>query len=43
MKCRMSISVDEETLELIREGVRSGKFRNKSHALEFSLREVMKK
>jgi len=43
MKHRLSITVDEETIILIRKGIRSGKFRNKSHALEFALNEVMKK
>lgn len=43
MKHRLSITVDEKTIILIREGIRSGKFRNKSHALEYALNEVMKK
>ncbi|MGV8161878.1 MAG: hypothetical protein ACP5N2_00920 [Candidatus Nanoarchaeia archaeon] len=37
MKYKVSICVDEETLVKIREGIRKGKFRNRSHAFEYSL------
>jgi len=42
MKYRMSISVDEKTVLKIREGIRKGLFRNKSHAFEFAVNQVMK-
>lgn len=38
----MSISVDEKTVLKIREGIRKGLFRNKSHAFEFAVNQVMK-
>jgi len=43
MKYRMSISVDEETVFKVREGIRKGLFRNKSHAFEYAVRKVMGK
>ena len=42
-KHKISISVDEETLVKIMEGVRKGVFRNRSHAFELSVKEVMEK
>jgi hypothetical protein len=39
MKHNICISVDERTLLIIREGIRSGKFRNRSHAFEQALLE----
>ena len=40
MKCRLSITVDEETVELLRGKLRnSGDFRNKSHLVEKAIRE----
>ena len=41
MKHKISISVDEETLLKIREGIRRRMFRNRSHAFEFSINKVM--
>jgi Arc/MetJ-type ribon-helix-helix transcriptional regulator len=41
MKHKICISVDEETIIKIREGIRKGLFRNKSHAFEFAVNEVM--
>jgi len=40
MKYKICISVDEETLLKVREGVKKGRFRNRSHAFEFSLKEI---
>jgi len=37
MKHRLSISVDETTIETIRTLLRTGKFRNKSHAVEHAI------
>ncbi len=42
MKHRLSIAVDESTVIKVRELVRSGRFRNKSHAFEEALKEVAK-
>jgi Arc/MetJ-type ribon-helix-helix transcriptional regulator len=41
MKYKVSICVDEETLLKVRDGIRKGRFRNRSHAFEFSLNEIM--
>lgn len=43
MKHKICISVDEKTLLDIKENVRNGRFRNKSHAFEFAVKEVMGK
>ncbi len=40
MKVKMSISVDEETALKVMELVRNGKFRNKSHAFEYSVQNI---
>jgi Arc/MetJ-type ribon-helix-helix transcriptional regulator len=37
MKYKVCISVDEETLLKIREHIRKGKFRNRSHAFEYAI------
>jgi Arc/MetJ-type ribon-helix-helix transcriptional regulator len=42
MKHKLSISVNEETIIKIRDAMRDGKFRNKSHAFEFAVNEVLK-
>jgi len=41
-KMRLSISVSRETVELINASVKSNKFRNKSHAIEFSINQALK-
>ena len=41
MKYKLSISVDEKTVFKVREGIRKGLFRNKSHAFEFAVNKVM--
>ncbi len=41
-KQRLSVSVDEETVEIIEKSVRDGLFRNKSHAVEFSVNKILK-
>lgn len=43
MKHKISISVEEETILRVRDGVRKGKFRNKSHAFEYAVMEVLAK
>ena len=44
MKHRLSISVDEETVALIQAKLRQGRyvFRNKSHVVEFAVKNVLK-
>jgi len=41
MKHKLSISVDEETVVKIQEAIRKRKFRNKSHAFEYAVSEVL--
>jgi hypothetical protein len=41
MKYKLSISVDEATVLKVREGMRKGLFRNKSHAFEYAINEVL--
>lgn len=41
MKHKISISVDEETVVKIRGAIRKRKFRNKSHAFEYAVNEVL--
>jgi hypothetical protein len=40
MKHKISISVDEQTLILINEGLLNGTFRNTSHAFEFAIKKL---
>jgi Arc/MetJ-type ribon-helix-helix transcriptional regulator len=40
-KQKISISVDETTLEKIDETIEKGIFRNRSHAFEFSLQKIL--
>lgn len=40
MKHKISISVDEETILKVRESIRKGIYRNKSHAFEAAFNEV---
>jgi Arc/MetJ-type ribon-helix-helix transcriptional regulator len=42
MKHKIAISVDEETLDLIQEKIKIGKFRNRSHAFEYAIKEISK-
>ena len=41
MKHRLSISVDEETVIKVRESIRKGIYRNKSHAFESAINKVI--
>ncbi len=40
-KAKISVSVDEETLTKIDEKIIKRKFRNRSHAFEFCINEVL--
>ncbi len=42
MKQKISVTIDEKTLKLIEETIKTGIFRNKSHAVEFSLNKLIK-
>lgn len=37
-KTKMSISIDQKTVKLIQAATKTGKFRNKSHAVEFAIK-----
>lgn len=41
MKIKLSISVDEETALKVMDSVRKGRFRNKSHAFEYSVNKAL--
>lgn len=41
MKHKISITVNKETLEKIDEGVKKGKFRNRSQAFDYSLSKLL--
>ena len=40
MKQKISISIDEDTLVRIDEGIKLGRFRNKSHAFEYAIKQL---
>jgi len=42
MKQKLSISIEKETIELVKELIKEGRFRNKSHILEYSLNKFLK-
>lgn len=42
MRQKISVSVDEKTLKLVEQIIKTGIFRNKSHAVEFSLNKIIK-
>ena len=41
MKTKISITVDRETVNQLVEQVVSGKFRNKSHLIEFAVKRLL--
>lgn len=41
MKQKISITVDEETLEKADDSIEKRKFRNRSHAFEYALNEIL--
>jgi len=43
MKERISVTLDKETLELLNSIVQSKKYRNKSHAVESAIEDLVKK
>lgn len=42
MKQKISITIDEEKVKIMDEILREGKFRSKSHVLEYSLNKFLK-
>jgi len=42
MKKKLSISVEEETIDKLDDYVSEGTFRNKSHVIEFALNKLIK-
>jgi len=42
MKQKISISIDEEKIKLVEKLLNDGKFRNKSHVIEYSLDQLLK-
>ncbi len=42
MKQKLSITMEEETIKLIDEILKEGRFRNKSHLIEYSLNRFLK-
>ena len=41
MKQKLSITIEEETVEKLNEVVKEGRFRNKSHVVEYSLNKLL--
>ncbi|MBI5148050.1 ribbon-helix-helix protein, CopG family [Candidatus Pacearchaeota archaeon] len=42
MKQKISITIDEEKIELLEEMLKEGRFRSKSHIIEYSLNKFLK-
>jgi len=42
MKLKTSVALGQETLISIRELIRKGQFRNKSHVMEFAIQKLIK-
>ena len=42
MKLKLSISMDEETVSKLEEAVKDGRFRNKSHIVEYAVNKMLK-
>jgi Arc/MetJ-type ribon-helix-helix transcriptional regulator len=40
-KCKVSVSVSEDTIVRIREAIRNKRFRNRSHAFEYAIAKVL--
>lgn len=41
MKSKLSVTLDEETIVEIQKHLRSGRFRNKSHVVEFAIKKLL--
>lgn len=42
MKTKISISIEENSVEKLEEYVKEGQFRNKSHVIEYALNKFMR-
>jgi len=42
MKKKLSISIEKEKIELLNQLIKGGRFRNKSHLIEYSLDKFLK-
>lgn len=42
MKQKLSITIEKDTIECLDEVVNEGRFRSKSHAVEFSINKTLK-
>ena len=42
MKQKLSITINEETVSLIEKCIEDGRFRNKSHIIEYSINKFLK-
>ena len=42
MKQKLSVTIDEKTIEVIENMLKDGLFRNKSHVIEYSLNKFLK-
>jgi Arc/MetJ-type ribon-helix-helix transcriptional regulator len=42
MKAKISISIEETSVDKLEEYVKEGQFRNKSHVIEYALNKFMK-
>ncbi len=40
-KSKISITIDREVLELVEDVISSGKFRNRSHVVEYGVKKLM--
>ena len=43
MKIKLSVTLDDELLDKLDEALSDGKFRNKSHFVEYAVRRLMEK
>jgi len=41
MKEKLSVTIDEKTMQLVEEAIKEGNFRNRSHVVEFSLNKIL--
>ena len=41
MKAKLSISIDGETVTQLEEAIKGGRFRNKSHFIEYAVRSML--
>lgn len=41
MKSKISITVDKKILDLIEKKINSGKFRNRSHVIEYGVKKLL--